>query len=231
MAVGSRPIDAWRRETRSGSRRSVSDRRRWRQGGRRPRACWKRWTRVHRVRRRSPAGAEQAVGRGQPRRQRHQLRRHRDPARAAAEQDRWNWCTGWIGTRRACWSSPRSARRCVELQALLREDHGAGIRKRYLALLVGRMPDGVMTVDAPLHVGLRQGGERHVQVNPTGKPSMSHFKVLERRGGHSRIARSASKPAAPTRSACMPSTWATRWPATTSTAIRRSTSGCATRSG
>ena len=72
-----------------------------------------------------------------------------------------------------------------ELQALLREDHGAGIRKRYLTLLVGRMPDGTMTVDAPLHVGLRQGGERHVQVNAIGKESISHFSVLERRGGHS----------------------------------------------
>ncbi|WP_449445910.1 RluA family pseudouridine synthase [Thermomonas brevis] len=73
----------------------------------------------------------------------------------------------------------------TELQRLLREDHGSGIEKRYLALLVGRMPDGVMSVDAPLHVGLRQGGERHVQVNPAGKPSMSHFRVLERRGGQS----------------------------------------------
>ena len=72
-----------------------------------------------------------------------------------------------------------------ELQALLREDHGAGIRKRYLTLLVGRMPDGTMTVDAPLHVGLRQGGERHVQVNAIGKESTSHFSVLERKGGHS----------------------------------------------
>ena len=59
------------------------------------------------------------------------------------------------------------------------------MRKRYLALLAGRMPDGVMSVDAPLHVGLRQGGERHVQVNARGKPSLSHFQVLERRAGHS----------------------------------------------
>ncbi|MEO6138613.1 MAG: RluA family pseudouridine synthase [Luteimonas sp.] len=75
----------------------------------------------------------------------------------------------------------------TELQALMREDAGrsGGIRKRYLALLAGRMPDGVMSVDAPLHVGLRQGGERHVQVNSQGKPSLSHFKVLERRGGQS----------------------------------------------
>ncbi|MET0807540.1 MAG: RluA family pseudouridine synthase, partial [Pseudoxanthomonas sp.] len=73
----------------------------------------------------------------------------------------------------------------TELQALMREEGGTGIRKRYLTLLVGRMPDGVMSVDAPLHVGLRQGGERHVQVNAIGKESVSHFKVLERRGGHS----------------------------------------------
>jgi 23S rRNA pseudouridine955/2504/2580 synthase len=80
----------------------------------------------------------------------------------------------------------RSALR--ELQALMREDPRAGggsIGKRYLALLVGRMPDGVMSVDAPLHIGLRQGGERHVQVHADGKPSLSHFRMLERRGGHS----------------------------------------------
>ena len=71
----------------------------------------------------------------------------------------------------------------VELQALMREE--GGIAKRYLALLAGRMPDGVMSVDAPLHVGLRQGGERHVQVNASGKPSLSHFRALERRGGQS----------------------------------------------
>jgi len=76
----------------------------------------------------------------------------------------------------------------TEMQALMREDdrvEGRGISKRYLTLLVGRMPDGVMSVDAPLHIGLRQGGERHVQVNPGGKESLSHFRVLERRGGHS----------------------------------------------
>ena len=71
------------------------------------------------------------------------------------------------------------------LQALMREDAGSGLRKRYLALLAGRMPDGVMSVDAPLHVGLRQGGERHVQVSDGGKASLSHFRLLERRGGQS----------------------------------------------
>ncbi|HET6397582.1 MAG TPA: RluA family pseudouridine synthase [Pseudoxanthomonas sp.] len=71
----------------------------------------------------------------------------------------------------------------AELQALMRQP--GGMRKRYLTLLVGRMPDGTMSVDAPLHVGLRQGGERHVQVDADGKPSLSHFRVLERRGGQS----------------------------------------------
>lgn len=76
----------------------------------------------------------------------------------------------------------------TEMQALMRGDRAdarGGIRKHYLALLAGRMPDGVMSVDAPLFVGLRQGGERHVQVHSAGKPSLSHFKVLERRGGQS----------------------------------------------
>lgn len=71
----------------------------------------------------------------------------------------------------------------TEMQGLMRED--GGIAKRYLALLTGRLPDGVMSVDAPLHIGLRQGGERHVQVHRDGKASLSHFKVLERRGGQS----------------------------------------------
>jgi 23S rRNA pseudouridine955/2504/2580 synthase len=72
----------------------------------------------------------------------------------------------------------------TQMQALMREDGGEGIRKKYLCLLVGRLPDGVMTVDAPLDIGLRQGGERHVRVALGGKPSVSHFRAIERRGGH-----------------------------------------------
>ncbi|MDR2881001.1 MAG: hypothetical protein LBV29_03770, partial [Azoarcus sp.] len=64
----------------------------------------------------------------------------------------------------------------IELQALMREE--GGIQKCYLTLLTGRLPGGGMLVDAPLQVGLRQGGERHVQVKPGGKPSRSHFRVL-----------------------------------------------------
>src|SRR5688572_14995671 len=70
----------------------------------------------------------------------------------------------------------------LELQALMRggeDDEGPG--KQYLTLLVGRLPNGTMTVDAPLQKSVLQGGERSVRVDPSGKPSVSHFKVLERR--------------------------------------------------
>lgn len=78
----------------------------------------------------------------------------------------------------------------TELQALMREDDDRGlpgIRKRYLALLTGRLAGHDYTVDAPLDIGLRQGGARHVRVAPGGKPSLSHFHLIERRGGHSYV--------------------------------------------
>ncbi|GAB2654908.1 RluA family pseudouridine synthase [Arenimonas aestuarii] len=74
----------------------------------------------------------------------------------------------------------------LELQALMRAgEDDEGPSKRYLALLVGRVPNGTLTVDAPLQKSVLQGGERMVRVDPSGKPSVSHVKVLERRGGHS----------------------------------------------
>ena len=77
----------------------------------------------------------------------------------------------------------------AELQALMREDDDRArpIRKRYLALLAGRLAGEDFTVAAPLDVGLRQGGERHVRVAPGGKPSTSHFHLVQRRGGHSYV--------------------------------------------
>lgn len=74
----------------------------------------------------------------------------------------------------------------LELQALLREgEDDEAPNKRYLTLLAGRMPSGVMTVDAALQRSVLQGGERMVRVDAGGKPSLSHFKLIERRGGHS----------------------------------------------
>ena len=74
----------------------------------------------------------------------------------------------------------------LELQALMREgEDEEAPNKRYLTLLVGKMPQGTMTVEAPLQRSVLQGGERMVRVDPSGKASTSHFKLLERRGGHS----------------------------------------------
>ena len=74
----------------------------------------------------------------------------------------------------------------LELQALMREgEDEEAPNKQYLTLLVGRMPSGTMTVDQPLQRSMLQGGERMVRVDPRGKPSVSHFKLIERRGGHS----------------------------------------------
>lgn len=74
----------------------------------------------------------------------------------------------------------------LQLQALMRkQDDDEGPEKQYLALLVGRMPSGTMTVKAALQKSVMQGGERMVRVDLDGKPSISHFTLLERRGGYS----------------------------------------------
>jgi 23S rRNA pseudouridine955/2504/2580 synthase len=57
-------------------------------------------------------------------------------------------------------------------------------RKRYLALLVGRMPQDRIKVDAALRKSVLQGGERMVRVDPAGKPSRSEFRLLEQRGDY-----------------------------------------------
>ncbi len=71
----------------------------------------------------------------------------------------------------------------TELQALMRRSEG--IDKRYLTLLVGRLPGGAIEVDLPLRKSAPQGGERMVRVDDDGKPSLTRFRLLERRGGHS----------------------------------------------
>lgn len=74
----------------------------------------------------------------------------------------------------------------LQLQALMREqDEEHGPEKQYFALLVGRMPSGTMTVKAALQKSVMQGGERMVRVDVDGKASVSHFTLLERRGGYS----------------------------------------------
>lgn len=55
------------------------------------------------------------------------------------------------------------------------------IDKRYLVLLVGRLPRNLVEVTAPLRKNQLQGGERMVQVDPdAGKPARTRFRVLQR---------------------------------------------------
>lgn len=71
----------------------------------------------------------------------------------------------------------------AELQALMRAP--AGIDKRYLVLLVGRLAGGGIEIALPLRKAVLQGGERMVRVEDGGKAALTRFRLLERRGGHS----------------------------------------------
>ncbi|MCB1633677.1 MAG: RluA family pseudouridine synthase [Xanthomonadales bacterium] len=51
--------------------------------------------------------------------------------------------------------------------------------KRYLALLAGDVEKTRFDVNAPLRKQVLSGGERLVQVSTEGKPSLSHFRVIE----------------------------------------------------
>jgi 23S rRNA pseudouridine955/2504/2580 synthase len=70
----------------------------------------------------------------------------------------------------------------TELQRLIREGR---LEKRYLTLLVGDIGRQPFTVDAPLLKSTLQGGERMVRVDPEGKASVSHFRLIEAAGAHS----------------------------------------------
>ena len=64
----------------------------------------------------------------------------------------------------------------LKAQRALRDGHA---HKRYLALLVGRMPRARMHVNQPLLKSALRGGERMVTVHPAGKASISEFKRLD----------------------------------------------------
>ncbi len=64
------------------------------------------------------------------------------------------------------------------LHELMRE---GGIRKHYLALVVGEWQGGARKVQVALRKDLLKGGERHVKVDEDeGKRAISHFKPLQR---------------------------------------------------
>jgi 23S rRNA pseudouridine955/2504/2580 synthase len=66
-----------------------------------------------------------------------------------------------------------------DLHAQLRERQ---MQKRYLALVAGRWPFGVKTIDLPLKTNLRQGGERVVRVHSEGQEAVTTFKPIEQFG-------------------------------------------------
>ena len=51
--------------------------------------------------------------------------------------------------------------------------------KHYLALVGGRWPFGVKTIELPLKTNLKQGGERIVRVHEDGQEAITHFKPIE----------------------------------------------------
>lgn len=64
------------------------------------------------------------------------------------------------------------------LQQALRER--GRVQKTYWALVRGHWPKQLHQVDAPLLRSDGKGGERYVKVHTEGKPSLTHFKVLQR---------------------------------------------------
>ena len=70
------------------------------------------------------------------------------------------------------------------IQALIREGQ---VRKRYLALLAGRLPQPRVRVDAALRKQVLQGGERMVRVDQEGKASLSEFRLLRACGAFSYV--------------------------------------------
>lgn len=56
---------------------------------------------------------------------------------------------------------------------------GDGVEKCYLALLAGRWRKKAQIINAPLKKNILKSGERMVRVDPTGKPSLTEFSVVE----------------------------------------------------
>ncbi len=71
------------------------------------------------------------------------------------------------------------AKRRSALRALHAQFRENLVEKRYLALVMGRWQRGRDTVDLPLEVSNRVGGERHVRVGDAGKPATTSFRLVE----------------------------------------------------
>jgi 23S rRNA pseudouridine955/2504/2580 synthase len=72
------------------------------------------------------------------------------------------------------------ARKRSALTAVQTEIREGRVRKRYLALLAGKLRQEKVRVDVALRKSVLRGGERMVEVDAQGKPSLSEFRVLQR---------------------------------------------------
>ena len=95
------------------------------------------------------------------------------------------------------------------------------VEKRYLALVKGKWELGRKRIDVPLRTDIRVGGERTVKAHESGKEAVSIFCRCSSSARRPRSWRCRSRPAARTRSACMPRTRAIHSRATRNTAGRR----------
>jgi 23S rRNA pseudouridine955/2504/2580 synthase len=67
------------------------------------------------------------------------------------------------------------AKRHSSLRRLHEQFREGQVQKQYSAVLVGRWKGGARTVRDPLITHHRRGGERHVRVDPEGKPALTRF--------------------------------------------------------
>ena len=65
----------------------------------------------------------------------------------------------------------------VEIQQAMQRN---SVDKSYFALVKGHWPKGKSTINAPLKKNQLSSGERMVRVDVTGKPSVTHFKVVQK---------------------------------------------------
>lgn len=71
------------------------------------------------------------------------------------------------------------ARRRSALTGLQQEIREGRVKRRYLALLAGTLPQAHVVVDEPLLRSVLKGGERMVVVSAQGKPALSHIRSID----------------------------------------------------
>jgi 23S rRNA pseudouridine955/2504/2580 synthase len=72
------------------------------------------------------------------------------------------------------------AKKRSALRALQQQLRDGGVEKTYLALVAGRWPKGLETIDAPLRKFSQESGDSIVRPDNQGKPSVTHFSVAKR---------------------------------------------------